>query len=202
MISPIVRWGSTAEGGEGAPAKLAIHVGDRAFRAARGPSVGFAATSPAPLGRIKGLALSALLCLAATGAPPPDALRDPAEEAHAHQLFRQVRCLVCQNESIDDSEAPLAGDLRRLIRAQVAQGRPDAEIRGFLVRRYGEFVLLKPAFSPANAVLWLTPFILVLGGGAVFLAKSRRPRVTWAEAPLDPAEEARLATLTRADSPI
>ena len=138
------------------------------------------------------LALVALLCIAAA---PAEALRDPAQEAHAHVLFRQVRCLVCQNESIDDSEAPLAADLRRLVRQQVAAGRPDAGIRAFLVKRYGEFVLLKPAFSAANALLWLTPFVIVLGGGAVIALRRRREGTAPAEAPLDPAEEARLAAL-------
>ncbi len=137
------------------------------------------------------LAGAALLCIAAA---PAEALRDPVQEAHAHVLFRQVRCLVCQNESIDDSEAPLAADLRALVRQQVAAGRPDADIRAFLVKRYGEFVLLKPAFSPANALLWLTPFVIVLGGGAT-MALRRRPAGSAAEAPLDAAEEARLATL-------
>ena len=131
------------------------------------------------------------------GAPAPDALRDPAQEAHAHALFRQVRCLVCQNESIDDSEAPLAADLRHLIRGQVAAGRPDVDIRAFLVRRYGEFVLLKPAVSPANALLWLTPFLIVLGGAAALVLRGRRPALL--EPPLDTAEETRLAALARGE---
>jgi cytochrome c-type biogenesis protein CcmH len=144
------------------------------------------------------VALAALLCAAASaGAPPPDALKDPAQEAHAHQLFRQVRCLVCQNESIDDSEAPLAADLRRLIRVQVAEGRSDSDVRAFLVRRYGEFVLLKPAFSPANALLWLTPFVIVLGGGAALAWRSRGGPALARDEALSPAEEARLAALTR-----
>jgi cytochrome c-type biogenesis protein CcmH len=144
------------------------------------------------------LAVAALLCTAASvGAPPPDALRNPGEEAHAHRLFRDIRCLVCQNESIDDSEAPLAADLRRLVRQQVAAGRPDAQIRAYLVRRYGEFVLLKPAFSPANAVLWLTPFLVVIGGGAAMVWTGLRRRGIAAETALTAAEEARLAALSR-----
>ena len=143
------------------------------------------------------LALAGALCIAAAGAPPPDALPDPAQEAHAHRLFRQVRCLVCQNESIDDSEAPLAADLRHLIRQQVAERRPDRDIRAFLVRRYGEFVLLTPALSPANALLWLAPFLIVLGGGAALVRRGRRGGAAALDAPLDPAEEARLAQLTR-----
>ena len=137
------------------------------------------------------LVLLALNCIAAA---PPDALPNPAQEQHAHVLFRQVRCLVCQNESIDDSEAPLAGDLRHLIRQQVAAGRSDADVRAFLVARYGEFVLLKPPFSPANAALWLTPFVIVGAGLAVLAA--RRRRVPAAPEPLDATEEARLGVLT------
>jgi cytochrome c-type biogenesis protein CcmH len=144
------------------------------------------------------LAVAALLCTAASaGAPPPDALHDPGQEAHAHRLFREVRCLVCQNESIDDSEAPLAADLRHLVRQKVAAGQPDGEIRAFLVRRYGEFVLLKPAFSPANAVLWLTPFLVVAGAGAAMLWTGRRRRGPAAETALTAAEEARVAALSR-----
>ncbi len=164
----------------------------RAFPYPRGRGA-FRLTPPA-------FALAALLCIAATpGAPPPDALADPGQEAHAHALFRQVRCLVCQNESIDDSEAPLAGDLRHLVRQQVAGGRSDAEIRAFLVRRYGEFVLLKPALSPANALLWLTPFVIVGAGGVALAMRgaSRPGRI--GEAPLDAAEEARLGALAAAD---
>nr|WP_174299986.1 cytochrome c-type biogenesis protein [Caulobacter sp. S45] len=136
--------------------------------------------------------MAALLCIAAA---PTEALRDPAQEAHAHVLFRQVRCLVCQNESIDDSEAPLAADLRALVRQQVAAGRADADIRAFLVKRYGEFVLLKPAFSAANALLWLTPFVIILGGGAAIGLRRRDERGRAAERPLDAVEEARLAVL-------
>ena len=150
-------------------------------------------------GKRRGLALAALLCVAAApGAPPPDALPDAAQETHAHVLFRQVRCLVCQNESIDDSEAPLAGDLRHLVRQQVAAGRSDADVRAFLVRRYGEFVLLKPAFSPANALLWLTPFAIVAAGGLA-LAMRGRGGGGPGEPPLDAAEEARLRVLAAPD---
>jgi cytochrome c-type biogenesis protein CcmH len=144
------------------------------------------------------LAAAAMACMGASaGAPPPDALRDPVQEAHAHRLFREVRCLVCQNESIDDSEAPLAGDLRQLIRSQVVQGRPDREIRAFLVRRYGEFVLLKPAFSLANALLWLTPFLVVAGGAATLTFRGLRPAPPGTETALSAAEEAQLAALSR-----
>ncbi len=120
-----------------------------------------------------------LAALAATffigaAADPAERLSDPAQEAHARALFQQVRCVVCQNESIDDSEADVAHDLRQAIRTQVVQGHSDAEIRGFLVARYGEFILLKPRFSPGNSLLWLTPFAVVLAGLAVFTLRARR----------------------------
>ena len=137
-------------------------------------------------------ALAAVLCMGASAADPSQQLKDPAQEARARSLFRQIRCLVCQNESIDDSEATLADDLRKLVRAQVAEGRTDAEIRRFLTDRYGEFVLLKPRFSAGNAVLWLGPFAVVLIGGAAFLLLRRRET---AETPLSEEEEARIAVL-------
>jgi cytochrome c-type biogenesis protein CcmH len=88
--------------------------------------------------------------MAGAAADPAERLPDPVQEARAREIFREVRCLVCQNESIDDSEAALAGDLRQVVRDQVKQGRSDKQIRAFLVERYGEFVLLKPPFSPAT----------------------------------------------------
>ena len=100
--------------------------------------------------------LAALFCIAAA-ADPAERLPDPVLEARARAMFVQIRCVVCQNESIDDSEADIARDLRQTIRRQIAAGRSDAEVRGFLVRRYGEFILLRPRFSPENAALWLTP---------------------------------------------
>ena len=107
-------------------------------------------------GFLAALALAGLACTPASAQPTStplgvERLPDPAQEARAHAVFRQIRCVVCQNESIDDSEAPLAGDLRHIVRSQVAAGRSDADIRRFLVDRYGQFVLLKPSFDPANA---------------------------------------------------
>nr|WP_269713881.1 cytochrome c-type biogenesis protein [Caulobacter sp. NIBR2454] len=135
--------------------------------------------------------IGAVLCLAAAS-DPSERLADPAQEARARELFQEVRCLVCQNESIDDSEAELAGDLRRVVRDEIVAGRSDAEIRRFLVERYGEFVLLKPAFSAGNAALWLAPFGIVLVGGALlFGLLRRRPK---AEA-LSVEEETRLKAL-------
>lgn len=119
-------------------------------------------------------ALAAVFCMAAA-ADPAERLKDPGQEAHARRLFQEFRCLVCQNESIDESDADLAKDLRKLVRSQVAQGRSDAQIRAFLVERYGDFVLLKPRFTAANAVLWLSPLLIVLAGGALFAVRLRRP---------------------------
>ena len=144
--------------------------------------------------RIALIPLVALACIAASAADPSDRLPDPAQEHRARVLFAQVRCLVCQNESIDDSEAPLASDLRHIVRQQVAAGRSNADIERFLVARYGEFVLMKPAFSPANALLWLTPFAIVGFGGAALLARRRRGPAAL-EPPLSPDEEGRLRTL-------
>ena len=117
----------------------------------------------------------ASIALMAGASEPSERLPDPAQEARARHLFKEVRCLVCQNESIDDSEAQLAGDLRQIVREQVKAGRSDAQVRTFLVERYGEFVLLKPAFSAGNAVLWLAPVgVLLVGGGLMFGLLRRR----------------------------
>ena len=136
--------------------------------------------------------VAALFCLAAA-AVPADRLPDPAQEARARAIFREVRCLVCQNESIDDSQADLASDLRRLVRDQIRSGKSDASVRSYLVSRYGEFVLLKPSFSWGNGLLWAAP-VLVLGLGGLLLARNLRGRPDAAE--LSPEELARLSRLS------
>ena len=120
-----------------------------------------------------------VLCAAAPGSAddPAERLANPVQEARARHLFQQLRCVVCQNESIDDSQAEIAGDLRRIVRGQIAAGRTDQQIRDFLVQRYGEFILLTPTLSPGNLVLWLAPLLLVLAGGAYLWIKSRQPAV-------------------------
>jgi cytochrome c-type biogenesis protein CcmH len=138
------------------------------------------------------LVLAGLLTMAATSNDPADRLADPAKEARARALFREFRCVECQNESIDESEAPIADDLRRVVRQQVEAGHSDADIKRYLTARYGEFVLMRPSFSPGNAVLWLAPFVLVLGGGAVLVLRARRPPDT---PPLSAEESAQLAAL-------
>ncbi len=135
--------------------------------------------------------LAGALCMAAAS-DPSERLPDPAQEAAAREIFSEVRCLVCQNESINDSDAELARDLRRVVREQVAAGRDEAQVKAFLTDRYGEYVLLKPAFSLGNAALWLGPFLAVLAGLA-FLALRVRRRDLSEDLSVD--EEARLARL-------
>ncbi len=142
--------------------------------------------------RALAVALAAVLCTAAAS-DPAERLPDPGQEGRARRLFQQLRCIVCQNEAIDDSDAELAHDLRQIVRQQVAQGRSDAQIRGFLVDRYGEFILLKPRFTVGNALLWLTPGVIVLVGGAFFALRSRT--VVGLETALTRDEELRLGAL-------
>lgn len=137
-------------------------------------------------------AIAGVLCLAAAS-DPAERLADPRQEARARTLFRDVRCLVCQNESIDDSNAELAGDLRRIVREQIAAGRSDADIKTFLTERYGEFVLLTPAFSAGNLALWIGPF-LVVGFGAALLFGRLRNRTPDTE--LSEAEQQRLRSVS------
>lgn len=136
--------------------------------------------------------LAALFCIAAAS-DPSERLPDPAQEARARGLFKEVRCLVCQNESIDDSQAELAGDLRKLVREEIRAGRSDAEVRAYLVSRYGEFVLLKPAFSWGNLALWGAPFLIV-GLGVLLLGSQLRARRA-PEAELTAEEQEKLAQL-------
>ena len=142
-------------------------------------------------------ALAGVLCMAAAADDPADRLRDPGQEAHARRLFERFRCVVCQNESIDDSEADLARDLRQIIRRQVAAGQDDAQITRFMVDRYGEFILLEPRFSFGNAALWLTPLMIVLAGGALFAVRARG--AVRLEPPLTPDEEMRLGAIASDD---
>ena len=136
-------------------------------------------------------ALAAVACIAAAS-DPAERLDDPAREARARAIFQQVRCLVCQTESIDDSDAELAADLRRLVREQVAAGRTENEIKAFLVDRYGEFVLLRPAFSVGNALLWGVPLLAAGLGIALLVLQLRRARE---EPELSEAETEALAQL-------
>lgn len=107
---------------------------------------------------------------------PDEVLPDAAMEARARALSTELRCLVCQNQSIDDSDAPLARDLRLIVREKIKAGDSDGAIKTFLVDRYGEFVLLKPSFSARTALLWAGPFAVLLGGVAVVWINGRRRR--------------------------
>jgi cytochrome c-type biogenesis protein CcmH len=130
----------------------------------------------------------------AVAVQPDEILKDAGLEARARALSRELRCMVCQNQSIDDSDAPLARDLRVLVRERLTSGDSDSEVVDFLVARYGEFVLLKPRFAWHNVVLWLTPAAaLVAGAIAMFAAIRRRRAVPLAAAPLSADEERRLA---------
>ena len=108
---------------------------------------------------------------------PDEVLSDATLEARARALSKELRCMVCQNQSIDDSEAPLARDLRILVRERLQAGDSDRQVIDFLVARYGEFVLLRPRFSWHTAVLWLGPAAMLLIGGCVMLVLARRYRV-------------------------
>jgi len=133
---------------------------------------------------------------------PDEIMSDPAKEARARDLSRELRCMVCQNQSIDDSEAPLARDLRLLVRERIAAGDSDSQVIDFLVARYGQFVLLKPRFERQTLLLWLlTPLLLVGGAIALWLQTRRRGRRNAELAGLTPEEEARLAALMSADTP-
>jgi cytochrome c-type biogenesis protein CcmH len=122
--------------------------------------------------------LIAVFTFAATGAAsavqPDEILPNPALEARARSLSSELRCMVCQNQSIDDSDAPLARDLRLLVRERLKAGDSDRQVVDFLVARYGEFVLLSPRFSAHTAALWLVPAATLLGGSLVFFGLWRR----------------------------
>ena len=133
---------------------------------------------------------------------PAMQLPDTAQEERARGIGRELRCLVCQNQSIEDSDADLARDLRRIVREQVAAGRSDAEVKGFVHERYGDFVLLRPRFTAATAVLWATPAVALLAGAMLFRAARRRPPAASSmPTPLTEAERARLARLETGSGP-
>jgi cytochrome c-type biogenesis protein CcmH len=143
-------------------------------------------------------ALGAVSVAPAFAVQPDEILADPKLETRARQLSAELRCLVCQNQSIDDSDAPLARDLRLVVRDKLKGGATDQEVRDFLVARYGEFVLLKPSFSGKNIILWLAPFAVLLAGGAVVWINARRRAATaGAPTPLTAEERAELDKVLR-----
>jgi len=127
---------------------------------------------------------------------PDEILADPALESRARDLSAGLRCLICQNQSIDDSNAPLARDLRILIRERIKAGSSDAEVKRYIVSRYGDFVLLKPPMTSRTLLLWALPFIVLLSG-LLFLWRLRTPAFSSLEAPLTEEERRRLEELTR-----
>jgi cytochrome c-type biogenesis protein CcmH len=148
----------------------------------------------------RGGAVALLLLLSAFAAPayavqPSEMLADPTLEARARALSAELRCMVCQNQSIDDSDAPLAADIRVLLRERIEAGDTDEQVMDFLVARYGEFVLLKPRLNAHTALLWITPFaVLLIGGGIAALGWRRRKAAE--TAPLDATEQETLRRLT------
>ena len=154
---------------------------------------------------MRAIALAALLGLAASTAlavEPSERLADPALEARARSLGGELRCLVCQNQSIDDSNADLAHDLRVLIRERITAGDTDAQVLQYMVRRYGDFILLKPPVNADTYVLWFGPFaVLALGalGAALYLHRARRTPQE-APAPLSADERRKLEKLLAEDN--
>ena len=138
-----------------------------------------------------------VLALPAWGAvgDPNERLPDPAKEAIAREIGRELRCLVCQNQSIEDSDAQLARDLRRLVRERVAAGEDSAAVIRFVHERYGDFVLLRPPVNAATALLWAMPLLALCGGAAMIFLRRRRALAE--AAALSPEEARRLAELDR-----
>jgi cytochrome c-type biogenesis protein CcmH len=151
--------------------------------------------------RLMAMTLALLSAQSARAVQPDEILSDPALEARARGLSKELRCMVCQNQSIDDSDAPLARDLRLLVRERLQGGDSDQQVLDFLVVRYGNFVLLKPPFNWHTALLWIGPPAVLLGGALVLLVFARRRNRRGAEVAkpeggnLSVAEETRLARL-------
>jgi cytochrome c-type biogenesis protein CcmH len=150
--------------------------------------------------RVLVLLLAMLLALPALAVDPSEMLKDPALEARAREIGQSLRCVVCQNQSIDDSNAPLAHDLRVLVRERIAAGDSDSQVLAFVETRYGEFVLLRPRFKPQTMLLWLTPLLLLAGAG-VFLLRARRRQPAAAAPALSADEQRRLEALLARDHP-
>lgn len=149
---------------------------------------------------MKRLALILLLWTGTAQAVQPDEqLANPNLEARAREISQGLRCVVCQNQSIDDSDAPLARDLRVLLREQLSQGATDQQARDFLVARYGHFVLLKPPFEAATFALWLGPLAILLAGGAGVASYVRRRRAPGGPIALTAEEQQRFDALLKGD---
>ena len=148
------------------------------------------------------IALWLALAAPAFAVQPDEMLKDPALEARARELSRELRCMVCQNQSIDDSDAPLARDLRLLVRERLSKGDSDHQVLDFLVSRYGEFVLLKPRLEWQTLLLWaVTPAALLAGFGGLLLMARRRRSLSLEPAKLSAEEQRRLSTLVEPGAP-
>ncbi|ULJ70535.1 cytochrome c-type biogenesis protein [Rhizobium gallicum] len=147
---------------------------------------------------IRPILLAIALCLSAAPAfavNPDEVLADPALEARARALSAELRCMVCQNQSIDDSDADLAKDLRLLVRERITDGDTDEEVLNYIVSRYGEFVLLKPRLSTRTVLLWGAPVLLIIVGGISLLVFARRRAGKPTGSPLTAEEQAKLDEL-------
>jgi cytochrome c-type biogenesis protein CcmH len=143
------------------------------------------------------LILGLLIAVRALAVEPSEMLADPALEARARAISQDIRCLVCQNQSIDDSNADLAHDLRVIVRERLKAGDSDRQVKDYLVARYGDFVLLNPPFKLKTLLLWLWPVLLLLVGGGIIAAGVWRRRAASAPVPLSEDERRRLAELTQ-----
>ena len=143
--------------------------------------------------------LLVLTPLTARAVQPDEIMTDQRLEARARALSAQLRCMVCQNESIDESNADLARDLRLLVRERLQAGDSDDQIRAYLVRRYGDFILLKPPFKPETWLLWGAPFLVLLVGGCIIFVARRRQKSLVPANLLSEAERAKLNALLGED---
>lgn len=179
------------------PTKRGEEQGRRRFG---GGSLGRGAHKPVISNRGKAglgtLALAAmLLIIPAQAVTPGEKLSDPALEARARAITGELRCLVCQNQSVDDSDASLARDLRVLVREKLKEGMSDAQVREYVHSRYGDFVLLRPPLKPGTILLWTAPLLALLAGAAAVWSAARRRRAPAESAELTPQERERLAAL-------
>ena len=142
--------------------------------------------------------LSLVPSLAFAVTNPADMLPDPAQEARARALGYEIRCMVCQNQSIEDSEVGLARDLRLLVRERIAAGDSDREVKAFLHARYGDFVLLRPPFAWNTLILWATPLVALLAGFGLILLARRGSTAPPPPAPLSAEEQRRIAAIEAA----
>ncbi|MDF3073790.1 MAG: cytochrome [Alphaproteobacteria bacterium] len=141
------------------------------------------------------LLLLVLLPMAALAVQPDEVLSDPALEARAREISRNLRCVVCQNQSIDDSDAPLARDLRLLVRERLKAGDSDGQVYGFLVARYGDFVLLRPPVKPSTWLLWFGPAIVLVLGSVALVLWFRRRKAAVEPLPISEQERAQVSRL-------